>query len=377
MLSLLSALSFFVLGIVLVLLGVLQVEIARELQLDLAQFGFLGAVLALGFGVGLLAAGPLIDRLSRRVVFVGACALAGAACSRVDAGMGQGLLGGHLVALGLGGGACVTLLNAAMLDRHGLRAAPALAFMHAMATAGATSGPWLIGWAQGRVLAGWTGTFHALGALYLGLALLGLALPERAHAAEPSAASAAVVLPGARLQVAKLLALAAIGFAYVGVENGLTLFAVPWAESQGAPAALGRTAISAFWCALMAGRLLLALRKPAPSSRMLIACGSGGALVVCAAAWGGWSPVVALVLAGLALGPVYPLLIALTGLHFPRAGTPLGLVSGAGAGGGFALPWLAGALADALAVPHAIAGLGLCASLIAVGALALTAAARR
>jgi hypothetical protein len=86
--------------------------------------------------------------------------------------------------------------------------------------------------------------------------------------------------------------------------------------------------------------------------------------------------VVALAFAGLALGPVYPLLIALTGVCFPRAGTALGLVSGAGAAGGFALPWLAGAIADALAVPHAIGALGLAASVIALGALALAAAVK-
>ena len=372
----LACASSFVLGIVLVLLGVHQAEMVRDLRLDLAQFGLLGALLALGFGIGLVAAGPLLERGPRRALFVGACVLAAIGCSHVGAGMGHVALGAHLVMLGVGGGACVTLMNAAVLDEYGARAATALAFMHATATAGAALGPWLIAWAQGRLISGWAGTFRALAVLYVGLALVALLAPASRPTAVPAEQGSPVDTRWSRVQLVKLFALGAVGFAYVGVENGLTLFAVPWALSQGAAEGTGRTAISVFWLALMSGRLGLALRRPEPSSALLVTCGASGALAVCAAAWGTWSPVLALAFAGLGLGPVYPLLIALTGRHFPRAGTALGLVSGAGAAGGFALPWFAGALADALAVAHAIGALGLGASIIALAALVLASAVK-
>ena len=62
----LGSLAFFALGIVLVLLGVHQADMARDLGLDLSAFGLLGALLSLAFGIGLTAAGPVIDRVPRR-----------------------------------------------------------------------------------------------------------------------------------------------------------------------------------------------------------------------------------------------------------------------------------------------------------------------
>ena len=77
----------------------------------------------------------------------------------------------------------------------------------------------------------------------------------------------------------------------------------------------------------------------------------------------------ALGICGLALGPVYPVTIALTGRRFPQAvGTASGLVAGAGASGGFCLPWVSGAIGDASSAPFAIAVLGASALLIAIAA---------
>jgi len=368
----LGSTAFFVLGIVLVLLGVHQAEMTADLSLDLAAFGLLGSLLALGFGIGLIAVGPLIDRVPRRPLFGAACALAGLALITIDDRSGPARLAWHLLLVGLGGGCNLTLLNAAVLDRYRERAAPALALMHAATTAGAASGPWLI--ATGQALLGlrWQGTFQALGALFLGLALLGSF--TRWLGAQPAAAGRNVdpqPQPPRRRLSPDMLALSLVGFAYVGTENGLTLFAVPWAEGQGLPVATGRSAISVFWLGLMVGRLLLVARPPAPAASLLIGSGSAGALVVCLAAWWSWSPVVALGAAGLALGPVYPLMIALTGRHFPGAGTALGGVAAAGACGGFVLPWIGGVVGDAFEARHAIALFGAGSSLIALAALAL------
>jgi nitrate/nitrite transporter NarK len=68
---------------------------------------------------------------------------------------------------------------------------------------------------------------------------------------------------------------------------------------------------------------------------------------------------------------VYPVMIALTGRYFPGAGTALGLVAGAGACGGFVLPWISGVVGDAFDARYAIAVLGASAAVIAVGALVL------
>ena len=75
----LSSLSFFALGVALVLFGTNQAELARDLALDLEQSGFLGASLALGLGGGVMIGGPLYDRLPRKQLFVVSAALTGVA----------------------------------------------------------------------------------------------------------------------------------------------------------------------------------------------------------------------------------------------------------------------------------------------------------
>jgi fucose permease len=77
---------------------------------------------------------------------------------------------------------------------------------------------------------------------------------------------------------------------------------------------------------------------------------------------------------GCALGCVYPLMIALAGQRFPDApGTAAGVAAGVGALGGFTVPWLTGALGDAVDAGFAVASLALWSLLIAASA----AAARR
>ena len=73
---------------------------------------------------------------------------------------------------------------------------------------------------------------------------------------------------------------------------------------------------------------------------------------------------------GIALGCVYPLAVALVGERFPDArGMATGLTAGAGALGGFVVPWLHGAIGDRFGVGIAVASLA-CWSL-AVGGAAL------
>ena len=68
-------------------------------------------------------------------------------------------------------------------------------------------------------------------------------------------------------------------------------------------------------------------------------------------------------------GPV--VLITLAGLRFPQArGTAVGLTTGAGALGGFVVPWLHGGLGDAAGVALAVGALGVWCAVIAAAALA-------
>lgn len=359
--------AFLAFGAVLVLVGANQASLERALELDLAASGLLGSALAAGLGLGVVAAGPLFDRYARRPLFVGSTLLAGAALLGVERDMSFARWLAHVAATGLGIGLYDTLVSAVLVQRYREAAARPMLVVHAAATLGALATPPLVGWIAGR--AHFTWSFAALGWAHLGLAAWGacVALP----APEPRVASGG---SGRRALSLALLPIGAIAFAYVGVEAAATVFAVPYAKAAlGLSEARGQLGISAFWLGLLLGRVgVLALRRTLDAG-VLTGSGALGAACFAGAALAAL-PQVELVLlaAGLALGCVYPLMISLAGQRFPRArGTAAGLAAGAGALGGFAVPWLTGALGDAAGMRAAFASLAAwCAALALAAAVA-------
>lgn len=358
--------AFLVFGVVLVLVGANQADLATALGMDLSRSGLLGAAVALGAGTGVTAAGPLVDRFPRRPLFVGALLVAAFALLTLGRHVSFWHAFAHLVLLGMGAGFYDTLLNAVVIHQSGSHAAKPLALLHAGATAGAVAGPPLIGWLA-RV-GDWTWSFHATGAVFVLLAVWAsrVRLPAPPKAAAARASDRVLTLP--------LLALAVVGFAYVGVETAVTLFAVPWADTLLVlPPARGQMAISAFWLGLLGGRLAMLGLGRRLGTRFLAAAGMGGALILAAALWARIPQLELVTLAcGLALGAVYPVMIALVGAEYPFAsGTAAGLVAGAGALGGFAIPWMTGALGDAVGLVTGLATSSLWCLAITAAAFAL------
>jgi fucose permease len=79
----------------------------------------------------------------------------------------------------------------------------------------------------------------------------------------------------------------------------------------------------------------------------------------------------ALFAVGVALGSVYPLMIALAAQRAPEArGTAAGLAAGAGALGGFAVPWLTGTAGDAAGIALGFGSLAVWSAAIAAAAAA-------
>lgn len=366
--------AFLVFGVALVLVGANQAELARDLSLDLSRSGLLGAALALGIGVGVAGAGPLVDRLPRRALFVGSALLAAAALLLFDASMGYGRALVQVALLGLGIGFHETVINACVSELHGARAAKPLLLVHAAVTFGAMLAPPAIGWLAEH--GHWTASFRATGAAELALAggALLVRFPAPPHAAGPAHAPLRAVMSPA------LLPFLVVGFAYVGVESALTLFAVPYATSAlSLLEESGRTAISALWFGLLVGRLVLLAAQREIDARLLVGAGLAGALVL-GGGIGARIPQLALVYGGtgFVLGFVFPVMIALAAQRFPTArGTATGLVAGSGALGGFAVPWLHGALGDRLGVAVALLALVPWCVAVAFAALVAWRGARR
>ncbi len=345
--------SFVAFGVVLVLLGANQDALARDLSLDLTQTGLLASALSAGIGLGVLVAGPLVDRWPRRPLYLAATGLAALALSGFAAQMGFARALACSALLGFGIGIYEILVSTLVAERFLERAARPMSLVHAGTTLGAVLCPLLVGWLGGRF--GWAASFHATAAAHglLAVAVLGLRLP-----APPPRHAVADAASGA-IGVA-IIPLAVVSFAYVGVETTLTLFAVPYAaDALGLDASRGRDAISALWAGLLCGRLALSLLPGALDARWLVAAGLAGSALICSGALQRALPIeLHFGATGLVLGLVFPLMVALTAQRFPAArGTALGLAIGAGCLGGFALPWLHGALGDAAGVGAAVASL--------------------
>jgi len=357
-----------------VLPGVHQADLARALELDLARSGLLASALAAGLGVGVVGAGPLFDRMRRRPLFLLGFGVAAAALLSVRDGMSFERWLAHVAAAGFGIGFYDTLINAAVAERYRAAAARPMSLVHAAATVGAMGGPLLAALAAPR--GGFVASFHWVGAAHLVLAgwACAISFPERqpggSQASSAPDAGAPSPDPAWRLG-STLLPFAAVAFAYVGVEASLTVFAVPYATGAlGFSAARGATAISALWLGLLLGRVGVLGLPRSLGARTLVGAGALAACVLLAGVALRVGLVEVTFLAtGVALGCVYPLMMALVGERVPHArGTAAGLAAGAGALGGTAVPWLTGSIGDAAGVTVALGSLAGWCALIAVAA---------
>jgi fucose permease len=183
---------------------------------------------------------------------------------------------------------------------------------------------------------------------------------------EPAPA-AARLRETARHPVARLAS--ATFLLYTGLEASLGVWAYSWLTmGRGISMVAAGSAVSIFWGGLTAGRLLAAIGGGgvAPAA-LLRACVAGvavcaGLLVIVPA----MAAIPLLGLAGVALGPIYPLLVATTPERVGPAhvSNAVGFQVAAAAVGQFLLPGFVGLLAERL-------GVGLIPSLCAVFAVLL------
>lgn len=311
----------------------------------------LGAWLAAAFAgyvASGLAAGAIMARVGvGRLLTISVALTAAAALGQAARPPWPGLLALALLS-GLGAGAVDTAMNLVVARRFGPRQ---VNWLHACWGIGATAGPLALGlllaWG-----AAWPAGFAAIG---VALALLALAFAAtwrrwaaKAEPAEPpSSWRQAMRLPTTRAGIPAF-------FLYTGVEAAAGQWAASVLVARGWGAAEASTAAAAFWGALTIGRIAagtIATRVAAP---LLPRAGAVTAALAIGAFASGPGPfdAAALALAGFALAPIYPTLMALTpartGAAAPHA---IGVQVAAAMAGGLLLPALAGALADRFGIP--------------------------
>ncbi len=372
----LAAGAFFAFGALLVLFGANGTEIIETLSIDDERLGLVGSMLSLGLGVGILAAGPAVDRAPRRPLFLAACGLVILATITVGPWTSFSALLVHTACIGLGAGFYETLLNATIVERSGEKASRRLLFVHAAATLGAAATPLAIAALRESVALPWFESFRLAGLLHVAIALLSFTTTMSAHEPAARTGGAATVatppvptpaMPEAapsdrprRSDPTALVAVCLATFAYVGVESAFTLFVARHSQlSLGLDAVRGDAAISALWIGLLIGRIVAGLSPFAPGAGWVGAWAAAASGVILAFGLGAIAaPEFVMAITGFALGGAFPILIALAGSSLPgRAGTAVGLAAGIGSLGGFVVPWLTGHVAMVAGLSTAFAAL--------------------
>ena len=356
--------GYFCLGLVLILLGANQADLARDLGLDLAHTGSLASAFAIGMLIGMIGAGLLYDRLPKRPIFVATILLTAIGLFGFGPNNSYPESLFLFAVIGLGSGAYDTLFNAAVAERYGDRSAKPMTLLHAGTALGAIIGPLLV--AAIAVHWHWTRSFHSMGVAHLALAAAAgfVRLPKPTTTAESSTAEPDSIFSKA------ILPFVVVAFAYLGLETAMGVFAIPYATNGLALDVIdGQTAISGMWLGLLAGRLGTLVLGGKLDGRVLI----GSGILCCAAitidaALGSRQIAILYFCVGFALGPVFPLALALAGQRFPHSlGSVIGLAAGAGSTGCFIVPWLTGVLGDQAGIAFAIKWLSVWAVAIALG----------
>jgi fucose permease len=315
-------------GIATVMLGPLLPILIERWRIQDAQAGFLFTAMFIGQFSGAWVA----SRNLRASIIYGAGITAAGCLAMLWAGFAAAHLGLFAIGFGLGAGLTAGNVIAGTAVRSGR--ARILAILNVGWSIGAIACPTLVRICGSRL-------FFMITAVVLGLAaLVALLLPAEPNPRSTNQPSSALPLP-----LVPLLVFALALLLYVGIENTLGGWLPSYAVRNSA-LLLASSISFYYWAAEFAGRSLMALLVQRIGESRLY----GTSLVLLIAAISililvrtlGANHIVALtILCGLAIAPLYPLivsfLLARTGSH-PRLGPLFATASF----GGATLPWLTG-----------------------------------
>jgi fucose permease len=354
LLVVLSGLAFVSLGLPDGLLGVAWPSMRATFARALDDLGVLLLALTAGSVVSSFASGQLLRRVSLGAVLAGSCALTSVALAGYAAAPRWWWLVPLAVVLGLGGGAIDAALNTYVATTHGPRA---MNWLHASYGVGATLGP-LVMTAVLQANLPWQRGYATVAGAQALLAAMFVATrrhwPRVAADGSPHRPAAARIAHTLRLPVARLGILAFV--IYTGIEASFgawtyTLLTI----GRGIEPAVAGGIVSTFWGGLTAGRLVAAIVTGRFQARHVLEASIAGVLAGAFAVWTNVATMVTLAgvaLAGLACGPIFPMLVSSTPARVGAAHTAnaVGFQIAAGAVGLSVLPAIIGLAADALGV---------------------------
>jgi len=323
-----------------------------ELALPLGLAGTFYTVGTLLTGISGFSSGWIIARFrTGPVVFVSGLLTAG---GMLILSQTQGALWLYAAAvpLGLGAGAVDAGLNGYVARHYSGRH---MNWLHACWGIGATSGPFIIGWALGTGH-GWRGGYLLISAVQASLALLFLLtlrlwnqVPERRPEEHPGAAGRTPTMPADSFAGW----LSPVIFAlYVAAEGTTGLWAgTVLVVRRGFAPETAALCVAGFFGALTAGRIAVGFVSEQWGNRRLANGGAWTAaagLLAFAAVPGPVAAVASLIVAGAGLAPIYPALMHEVPRRFAPAAvqTVIGRQSGGAAFGAAIVPAVAGWVAQ-------------------------------
>jgi FHS family glucose/mannose:H+ symporter-like MFS transporter len=273
--------------------GPLLEHLTRRFDVSLPVAGATISVQYLGALAGVLIAMVTIERGPARLTVIASCAIAGLGLAVAAVAPSWVVFLGGVLVFGVGFGGLDIGLNQVVAYSEGGRRAALLNALNSAYPAGAVVGPVLV---AAFAADHFTALFFAAAAAWLVVmaGVLGIAGRVPVGIGVPR-------LPGALVRIF-------IGafVLYVAVEVGTGGWMTSHLESTGIGSARSATLTSAFWLALVIGRLLVPLVPGSVSEASIVLAGSGVATVALAAATVAPIAPVAYVVTGLALAPIFP-----------------------------------------------------------------------
>ena len=328
----------FLLGLVLALPGTLFGIPAwtHALGFDIASQGRLIALFFAGQFVCTAIAGSLVDRLGAERVLAAGCMLAAVAFAWLS---GATTIGAALMAaavMAAGGAAVNASTNTLVSDTFRQRRGSMLSLMATFGAAGALVAPLLFRGGFGPAAVTSRLWWLALSTAGIAVVPLLVAAGERPRTAEPIGRMFALLRERPLVGFIALLAL------QFGNEAVLAGWTAAYAIAV-LPGANGGMMIALYWGGLCLGRMtapLLLARLPKLVVVLGCAAVVAASVMAMAAARDEAALAVAVLVAGIAIGPLSPTIVAVAADRYPhRMGAALGVLLSAAQIGGIVLPW--------------------------------------
>jgi len=362
--------AFFLVGWCMLLLPSLIREIESAFGQTDAGMGVAYLLYNLAWVTGTVSTGVLAGRMPRRLLMGGGPALIGIGLVVMAAGGSWPVFIGGCLVFGLGLGIIDSGMNAVFMDLFPGRQASALNRLHLWVAIGALVGPF----ATGRLVAAgvpWQAVLAggAAAAVAVAIAMATRNLPPTRHARahrDGDVRGRHRAAPRERRVPVPVVVLSIAIACYVASEMGVTAWLVRYLAD--APIELATLALSLFWAGMAVGRIVtsyLAERLGSVTLAWTWSIAMGIALMAALAAPSLGLSIVLFAIAGVAAGPVYPMIMAIAGsMYRDRTSMVSSVLASAAIIGSLLYPPLMGFLSETLGLGVSMLG----AALFAVGA---------